>query len=48
MYKIHHSKVQCMRPFNQRVCGYPEVKPRDNRKRVGYTGHIYHTFEWCI
>jgi len=23
MYRIHHSKVLCMRPFNQRVCGYP-------------------------
>ncbi len=37
MYRIDHAKEWVMRLYNPRVCGYPEAKPRDKCKQVGYS-----------
>ena len=29
-----------MRSYNSRVCGYPEAKPRENRKLVSYAERL--------
>ena len=36
-YRIDHAKEWVMRLYNPRVCGYPEAKPRDKCKQVGYS-----------
>ncbi len=36
-YRIDYTKEWVMRLCNPRVCGYPEAKPRDNCKQVGYS-----------
>ena len=35
-YKIDYTQEWVMRLCNPRVCGYPEAKPRDKCKQVGY------------
>ena len=37
MYRIDYTKEWVMRLCNPRVCGYPEAKPRDKCKQVGYS-----------
>ena len=36
-YRIDYTKEWVMRLCNPRVCGYPEAKPRDKCKQVGYS-----------
>ena len=36
-YRIDHAKEWVMRLYNPRVCGYPDAKPRDKCKQVGYS-----------
>ena len=42
MYKIDYSKKWVMRSYNSRVCGCPEAKPRENRKRGSYAERLTH------
>ena len=35
-YRIDYTQEWVMRLCNPRVCGYPEAKPRDKCKQVGY------------
>ena len=35
--QVDYTKEWVMRLCNPRVCGYPEAKPRDKCKQVGYS-----------
>ena len=42
MYKIDYSYNWVMRSHHSRVCGYPEAKLRENRKRGSYAERLSH------